>query len=238
MTWLGRLRNQLRDNTVSKEITREMQFHLAERADDLEASGMAPDAARREARRRFGSLAYQTESTRERDLFGWLDTLVADVRYALRALRAAPAFATVAILSLGLGIGANTAIFSIIDALVLKSLPVSHPEQLVAVMRNKEDLIFTNPLWESIRDRQDMFSGIFAFGTTNFNLTSGGEAKRIDANTVSGEYFSTLGVRPVAGRLIAKADDYRGCPGIAVLSEGFWESRYSGIRRSLEKQFR
>jgi putative ABC transport system permease protein len=228
MTWIGRLRNQLRDNTVSKEITREMQFHLAERADDLEASGMAPDAARREARRRFGSLAYQTERTREQDLIGWLDTLVADVRYALRALRAAPAFATVAILSLGLGIGANTAIFSIIDALVLKSLPVSHPEQLVAVMRNKEDVIFTNPLWESIRDRQDMFSGIFAFGTTNFNLTSGGEAKRIDANTVSGEYFSTLGVRPVAGRLIAKADDYRGCPGIAVLSEGFWESRYSG----------
>src|SRR5437868_12626111 len=102
MTWLGRLRNHLRDNTVSKEITREMQFHLAGRADELVASGMAPEAARREARRRFGSLAYQTERTRERDLFGWLDTFVADMRYALRALRAAPAFATVAILSLGL----------------------------------------------------------------------------------------------------------------------------------------
>src|SRR4051812_28862454 len=161
MTSLGRLRNQWRDNAVSKEITREMQFHLAERADDLVASGMAPEAAQREARRRFGSLAYQTERTRERDLFGWLDTLVTDVRYAFRALRAAPAFATVAILSLALGIGANTAIFSIINAVMLKSLPVSHPEELVVVRRDGD--VFTNPLWEAIRDRQDVFSGIFAF---------------------------------------------------------------------------
>jgi hypothetical protein len=177
MSWLGRLRNHLRGERVSTEITREMHFHLVERADDLVASGMAPDAARREARRRFGSLAYQSEQTRERDLFHWLDTLLSDLRYALRALRAAPAFATVAIVSLALGIGANTAIFSIIDALVLKSLPVSHPEQLVEVVMNKDNVIFTNPLWEAIRDRQDMFSGIFAFGTTKFNLTSGGAAR-------------------------------------------------------------
>ena len=227
MSWLGRLRNHLRDGAVSKEITREMKFHLAERADDLVASGMAPDAAQREARRRFGSLAYQGERTRERDLFGWLDTLIGDVRYALRALRAAPAFATVAILSLALGIGANTAVFSVINALVLRSLPVNHPEELVAVVRGQDGMIFTNPLWEAIRDRQDMFSGIFATGMTSFNLTAGGEARRVDASTVSGDYFATLGVRAVAGRLIARRDDYRGCPGVAVLSEGFWSSHYS-----------
>jgi putative ABC transport system permease protein len=105
MSWLGRLKNHLRENALSKEITREMQFHLAERADDLVAGGMPPDAARREARRRFGSLAYQGELTRERNLFAWLDSVVADVRYALRSLVAAPAFALVAILSLSLGIG-------------------------------------------------------------------------------------------------------------------------------------
>ena len=228
MSWFGRLRNHLRDSAVSKEIRREMQFHLAERADDLVAGGMTPEAARREARRRFGSLAYQTERTRERDLFAWLDTLTSDLRYALRGLRAAPAFATVAILSLALGIGANTAVFSLINALVLKSLPVSHPEELLAVVRNKEDVIYTNPLWEAIRDRQDVFSGIFAYGMTNFNLTAGGEAQRVIATTVSGDYFATLGVRAVAGRLIARRDDYRGCPGVAILSEGFWSSRYSG----------
>src|ERR1051325_8570429 len=186
MSWLGRLRNHLRDGAVSKEIRREMQFHLAERADDLVASGMAPDAAQREARRKFGSLAYQGERTRDRDLFGWLDTLIGDLRYALRALRAAPAFATVAILSLALGIGANTAVFSVINALVLRSLPVNHPEELVAVVRGQDGMIFTNPLWEAIRDRQDMFSGIFATGMTSFNLTAGGEARRVDASTVSG----------------------------------------------------
>jgi predicted permease len=227
MSWLVRIRNHFRDNAVSREIRREMQFHLAERADDLVASGMAPDAAQREARRKFGSLAYQGERTRDRDLFGWLDTLIGDLRYALRALRAAPAFATVAILSLALGIGANTAVFSVINALVLRSLPVNHPEELVAVVRGEGGSIFTNPLWEAIRDRQDMFSGIFATGMTSFNLTAGGEARRVDASTVSGDYFATLGVPVVAGRLIARADDYRGCPGVAVLSEGFWSSRYA-----------
>jgi predicted permease len=228
MSWLKRLLNHLRETAISKDISKEMQFHLAERADDLVAAGMTPAAAKREARRRFGSLAYQTERTRDRDLFGWLDAVTADVRYALRSLRAAPAFAIVAILSLALGIGANTAIFSIINAVILKSLPVSHPEELVAVVRNKEGDVYTNPLWEAIRDRQDVFNGTFAFGAANFNLTAGGEARRVDASWVSGEYFSTLGVRPIAGRLIARGDDYRGCPGVAVLSDGFWQSRYSG----------
>jgi putative ABC transport system permease protein len=228
MSWLGRLKNHLRQSALSKEIAREMRFHLAEREDDLVARGMMPDAAQREARRRFGSLAYQGERTREPNLFVWLDSVLADVRYALRSLGAAPVFAIVAILSLSLGIGANTAIFSVIDALVLKSLPVSHPEELVSVLHDKDNPIFTNPLWEAIRDREDMFSGIFAYGTTSFNLTSGGEAQRVEGNTVSGDYFATLGVRPVAGRLIDKKDDYRGCPGLVVLSEGFWDTRYSG----------
>ena len=228
MSWLGRLRNHLRGESVSNEIDREMRFHLAERADDLVASGMGRDAAKREARRRFGSLAYQAERTRERDLFSWLDALIADVRYAMRSVRSAPAFALVAILSLALGIGANTAIFSIINAVMLKSLPVSHPEELVSVVRDKDNSVFTNPLWEAVRDRQDMFSGIFAFADADFNLTSGGEARRAGGNWVSGDYFATLGVRPVAGRLITRADDYRGCPGVAVLSNGFWRSRYAG----------
>ena len=94
-----------------------------------------------------------------------------DLRYALRALRASPGFASVAILSLALGIGANTAIFSLIDSLILKPLPVSHPEKLLQVTRGKEDY-YTNPIWEQVRDRQDVFSGIFAYGGARFNLAS------------------------------------------------------------------
>jgi predicted permease len=237
LSWLSRLRNHLRSNQVSRDIEREMRFHLAERADDLMASGMRPADARREARRRFGNLGLQAEDTRHRDLFASLDILIRDLRYAIRSLRSAPAFSIVAILSLALGIGANTAIFTIVNAVMLRSLPVNHPEELVRVVRtegrnpsteSEGSGYFTNPLWEEIRNRQDMFSGAFAYTTTSFNLSAGGEARRIQASQVSGEYFSTLGVRAVVGRPIVKADDYRGCPGIAVLSGGFWQSEYGG----------
>lgn len=229
-SWLSRLRNQLRPDQVSRDIEREMAFHLAERADDLVAAGMTPEAARFEARRRFGNMGLQRERTRERDLFAWLDTLIADLRYAARALLAAPGFALVAIFSLALGIGANTAIFSILDAVMLKSLPVEHPEELVALTRGGGGGggVFTNPLWEAVRDRQDVFSGLFAFGDESFNLTAGGEARRVAGGLVSGDFFSTLGVRTTLGRPIVRGDDYRGCPGIAVLSNAFWQREYGG----------
>ncbi len=236
-SWWSRLRNHLRSNALSRDIDREIRFHLEERADDLVEAGMRPGDARREARRRFGNVGLQTEHTRENDLFAWLDILIRDLRYSIRSLRSAPAFTVVAILSLGLGIGANTAIFSIINAVMLKSLPVSHPEELVRITRTQGNdakpasegsSVLTNPLWEQIRDRQDMFSGVFAFGGTDFNLAAGGEARRVRANWVSGEFFSTLGVRAELGRTIVRADDYRGCAGVAVLSDGFWRGEYGG----------
>src|SRR6266849_3699645 len=101
-----------------------------------------------------------------------LDTLWQDLRYALRALRTSPGFSAVAILSLALGIGANTAMFSLIDAVMLKALPVSHPEELLQVTMATPQL-FSNPIWEQIRDRQDVFSGIFAYGRWRFNLAAG-----------------------------------------------------------------
>ena len=99
-----------------------------------------------------------------------------NLRYAIRALRSNPGFAAVAILSLALGIGANTAIFSLIDSVILKTLPVSHPEQLLQVTIG-DNPFFTNPIWEQLRDRQDAFSGIFAYGFERFNLAAGGEAR-------------------------------------------------------------
>ncbi len=227
MSWLDRLRNHARSNDVSSEIEREMEFHLAERADDLMAHGMTAGAARSEARRRFGNVTAQRERTRDVDLFAWLDSLAGDLRYAIRTLRSAPAFTIVAMLSLALGIGANTALFSIVNAVMLKSLPVSHPEQLVAIERDKESS-FTNPLWEAIRDRQDMFSGLFAFSGREFNIANGGVARRITGDWVSGAYFSTLGLRPEIGRLLNESDDQPGCSGGVVISHGFWQSEFGG----------
>ena len=123
MAWYHRLRNTMRSEGLSGELDRELEFHLAERIDELVASGMTEEEARREARLRFGNPTVQKERARDRDVLPWLESLVADVRYALRSLRASPGFAVVAILSLGLAIGANTAIFSLIDAVMLRSLP-------------------------------------------------------------------------------------------------------------------
>ncbi len=234
MSWFDRLRNQSRDDELARDIDREMAFHLAERADDLVERGMDPGRATGEARRRFGNVGLQKERTRGQNLFGWLDTSISDLRYAIRSLRLAPAFALVAILSLGLGIGANTAIFSVLNAIMLKSLPVEHPEDLIAIKRDGSGA-FTNPLWEAVRDRQDMFSGVFAFGGTRMSLNDGGEARWLITNWVSGDYFSTLGVRPAIGRVLTRADDFRGCPAVAVLGHGFWQSEFGGDPRAIGK---
>jgi putative ABC transport system permease protein len=157
------------------------------------------------------------------------DDVLQDVRYALRALRSQPGFAAIAILSLALGIGANTAIFSLINAVILKTLPVSHPEQLVQlVMKTEYGTTFTNPIWEQVRDRQDVFSGAFAYSPIQLNLAGGGEVRNANASWVSGEFFSTLGVRSLLGRTFTAADDKRGCPAIAVLSHDFWQREYGG----------
>lgn len=159
-----------------------------------------------------------------------LDDLWQDVRYAVRDIRSNPGFTAVAVLSLALGIGANTAIFSLIDAVMLRSLPVNNPEELLQLTMGKQDYAegYMNPVWEQVRDRQDVFSGIFAYGGWRFNLAAGGEARYVDGDFVSGQFFDTLGVRTVFGRTLTPADDTRGCPGAAVLSHGFWQRQYGG----------
>jgi predicted permease len=212
-----------------------MEVHLAERVDELVARGTGEEEARREARLRFGNPGVLKERTREWDVLPWLESLGADLRYALRSLRASPGFAAAAILSLGLAIGANTAIFTLIDAVMLRSLPVERPEELVRVTTparsgglGEGGDNFTNPLWEALRDRQDVFAGAFATADERFDLAGGGESRPVAGAWVSGGYFSTLGVRPAAGRLVAPADDYRGCPPVAVVGHAFWRSAYGG----------
>jgi putative ABC transport system permease protein len=165
-----------------------------------------------------------------------LDVIMQDVRYAIRGLCATPGFAAVAILSLALGIGANTAIFSLIDSLFLRALPVSHPEQLLRVTAGQDEE-FNNRVWEMLRDRQDVFSGIFAYGLAGgrVNLATGGEARYAQSNIASGQFFEALGLRAFIGRAFTAADDQPGCPGTAVLSYDFWQREYEGRRNAVGK---
>lgn len=179
-----------------------------------------------------------------------MESLLQDLRFALRMLRKSPGFTTVAVLTLALGIGANTAIFSLIDAVMLRTLPVSRPDELLQLERqdpryadvgsasfsNPHSLLwsggasldFSNPLWEQIRDQQNVFSGVFAWSNNRFDLARGGTVEPADGSFVSGDFFATLGLPPAAGRLIVSSDDYPGCPAVAVLSSGFWQGHYGG----------
>ncbi len=228
MAWYHRFSNVLRPRRLSRDLDRELSFHVSELVDELVARGMTDRDAFAEARRRFGNFGMQKERTRDVDTMAWLDSLGADVRYALRAMRRSPGFAAVAVLSLALGIGANTAIFGLIDAVMLRALPVRNPGELLRVTAEDQWGVVSNPVWEQVRDRQDVFSGALAYGNARFNLNAAGEAKFATAAWVSGDYFSTLGVRAHAGRMLAKSDDYRGCAPVAVLSYAFWRAHYGG----------
>jgi predicted permease len=148
-------------------------------------------------------------------------------------------FSSIAVLTLALGIGANTAIFTLMDTVMLRLLPVDRPEELVQVLRVNPArgpmrvASFTNALWEQVRDHQDVFSSAFAWSSNRFNLSQGGAVHYANGVFVSGKYFEALGVRPAAGRLLAAADDQRGCPAVAVLSYSFWQDRFGGARSAL-----
>jgi putative ABC transport system permease protein len=156
-----------------------------------------------------------------------------DLRLAVRALRATPIVTTIAVLSLALGIGANTAIFSLVDSLLLRALPVKQPQQLVMLSDGSPNgqQSWTYPIWDQIRQRPQLFDGAFAWSGNRFNLASGGETEFVDGLWASGGIFDTLGVRAMLGRTFADADDRRGGGpdgAVAVISYDFWQRRFGG----------
>jgi putative ABC transport system permease protein len=235
-----RLRALFRRSAVESEADAELRFHFEQQVEKNIKAGHTREEALRRARIDFGGHEQLKEEIRDARGVNLVETFFQDIRYGLRILGRTPVITGVAILSLALGIGANTAIFSLIDSLVLRTLPVQHPEQLVRLqMQNHRSgsdepfQVFTNPLWEELRDHQDVFSGVFAWESTPFDLAQGGAVQPANGMFVSGDYFRTLGVRPAAGRLLAKSDDQRGCAGAAVISYGFWQEHFGGAPSAL-----
>src|SRR5205085_95153 len=199
-----------------------------------------PSEARAAAVRKLGNRTRVREEIYDMNTIGWIDEIWRDVTYAARLLRINKGFAATAVLSLALGFGANTAIFELLNALRLRALPVSHPEQLARIRIENDggrmsggfdgrhpDL--TNPLWETLQQRQQAFSELFAWGTPDFELTAGGISRIAAGLWVSGGFFTTLDVHPLVGRLLTASDDRRGCAAPpAVISYGFWQQEYAG----------
>lgn len=176
-----------------------------------------------------------------------METLWQDLRYGARLLRLNPGFTAVAVLSLALGVGANTSIFQLLDAVRMRTLPVSNPQELaivrIADRRSSSGRHegrysqITNPMWEQIRDHQQGFSSIFAWAATSFNLAPAGEARYAQGIYVSGDFFRVLDLQPLLGRLLTSEDDRRGCgaPG-AVISYAFWQREFGGRPSALGGQ--
>jgi len=222
------------------ERSREIESYLQIETDDNVARGLSPEEARYAARRKLGNPVSIREEIYIMNSMGLLDALWQDLRYGMRALRLNPGFAAVALLSLALGIGANTAIFQLLDAVRLRMLPVSHPQELAEIKLTVQHgrmgsffnwhPIFTNAIWEQIRDRHEPFSGVFATAPDTFNLAPRGEVHLVPGIWVSGDFFTTLGVQAILGRTFTAADDQRGCgsgPGV-VVSYAFWQRELGG----------
>ncbi|HET9180434.1 MAG TPA: ABC transporter permease [Terriglobia bacterium] len=219
---------------LEEQLDEDIHSHLDMLTEENLRKGMTPEAARYAAQRQFGNVASMKEQCRERWTIRIIEEVVQDLCYGLRQLRRNPGFTLVAILTLALGIGANTAIFSLINAVLLRTLPVSRPDELLQL--NVQDprgpnwlgASFTNPLWEQTRDRQNVFSGLFAWSVNRFDLAGGGAVHMVNGVWVSGGFFSSLGLHPAAGRLITASDDRRGCPAVGVRGYGFWQDHFGG----------
>jgi len=213
----------------------EMRTHLELYQADLRRRGVLEDEARRRALAEFGSVEARREECRDAVGLRLIDELRGDVSYAFRLLRRSPAFTLVALLSLGLGIGANTAIFTLIDTVLVKTLPVEDPKQLFFVDNSGGKSGGSSgppyPCFERLRDHNRFLSGIAAFSERRFKVSIDGVPERVRGQYASGSHFDVLGVRAAHGRMLTPADDAepgRGGPdgAVAVISDGFWTRRF------------
>jgi macrolide transport system ATP-binding/permease protein len=255
---IRRLRYWIESARRSEALCEEMELHLAERAAELQADGMTAERARAEARRRFGNVGQKQEESREIWMTRFLSELGQDVRYGCRTMTANKAFSVLAVLSLALGIGANTAIYSLMESILLRSLPVADPESLVVLNWHSRSPQEGSKEWVHVihgvqgilwpGDKGAMVSGMFPYGAletlreenpvfcTLFgyfngrirNLAVRGQATSASAEYVTGEYFRGIEVSPSAGRLIVSEDDRPGATPVAVISFAASQNRFGG----------
>ena len=205
---LARVRAHFHRDRLDRDLAAELHSHLSMHIDDNRRAGMNADEARRQALLKLGGIVQVEE--RHRDVRGipMLEHLIRDVRLGTRNLKASPAFTAVTILTLGLGIGANTAIFSIINTALFQPLPVNRPDELVSINRVSAGVpTFSYPDYRDLRDRSTLLAGIAAYRISPMSLEAGGAAARIWGYLATGNYFDVLGVRAVMGRALARSDD-------------------------------
>ncbi len=222
----NRIRYLVGGKRIDRDLAQELDFHRDMLMADQERLGYSHETAVLNARRKMGNTTLMMDHSRDAWIVGWLDALNRDIRYALRSFTRNPGFALVAVLTLALGIGANTAIFRLVDAVMLRALPVKHPEQLLVIRGS-----FSYWRFEQIRDRNEVFRATVGVrAIDDVTLTSRDQPLgRATTELVSGNYFNVLGVEPIIGRPISPDDDRAvGAGPVAVISYGLWQRAFAG----------
>jgi putative ABC transport system permease protein len=230
MALLKRLRGLWKRDRMDDELADELRSHIDMRAADNIHAGMSTREARLDAQQRFGNFNLQRQRTREMDIVSWLESFIHDLRYGARSLVKNPGFATVAILTLALGIGANTAIFSVVNGVLLKPLPFDHPDQIVWFQDIEGNAIWPHsaPEFIAYRDQNHTLSQIAAYRLVDLTLTGRGPAESLRVDVVTPQYFPLLRVAPALGRDFTEADGKPGAPRVAILTDGYWKSAFGG----------
>ncbi len=252
MSWLARVIRVFHESKLDRDLADEQRFHIEARKEDLIRRGMSADEAARAARRQFGNPLQLREHSRDARLVPWLESVLHDIQFGLRMLSKNPAVTLAAVVSLALAIGSSTAAFSLIDALILRPLPVTDAARLVYVSypsespdpgQRQEDVdSFSYPLFRQMRDAALPQADLFAVGYQSeqsaiFNGT-GGRVEKVIPQWISGNSFEILGIRPALGRLLSASDDLRpGAHPVAVLSYDFWQRRFGGDPHVLGQWF-
>jgi len=238
-----RLRSLFRRTKVDAELDEELRFHTEHQVDKYLLSGMSREEALRQVRMEFGGLEQVTEECREARGVTLVMTLARDLRYALRMFGRTPAFTLVIIVTLALGIGASTAVFTLFDQVILRMLPVQSPRELVrlrwhgrfsgsmSAFGGDTGDFYSYPMYKDLRDRNRVFSGMLATMETNVGVSWQNQAEDRDVEGVSGNYFQVLGLKPFAGRLFNEADETaKGANAVVVLSYDYWRTRFAASR--------
>ena len=231
---MRQLANWFHRKKLESGLDRELRYHLDRRIVDLERSGLSTAEARRQARLELGGVAQIQEDVRDIWLARWLRDFVYDLRFSARSFRRTPSFTITAVLSLMLGIGATTAIYSLVDQVLLHALPVRQPERLVLIDWKGDQVangfgswnLMSYPICRDLDRQKQFFEGVFCRALTTINLSTGGDSRAATAEIVSGNYFSVLGVGPALGQVLTNDDDRTpNANPVTVLSYDFWKTQ-------------
>jgi putative ABC transport system permease protein len=230
---LAKLKNLFGRNRADRELDREVSAHLALLEDEFQRRGMSMEDARFEARRAYGGVEQAKQLHREERSVLWLEQTLQDLRYAILNLLRNPGFAAIAILTLALGIGANIAIFAVVNAVLLQPLPFQHPEQLVRIFDDLngaagKDVGMSEPEFEDLRDRSGVFDDISVLFPLSTALSGGDHSERIEMLCASFDYFHVLGAHAALGRVFGPEDKVSGMAEAVVISDGLWKRQFGG----------